>query len=395
MLRCVVLGFPLLFLSLPPALTADQSFLRAAAESNVNQQYTIESILIGGVQIQEAKIPPTLRSRFVALVGERCDVARLQDLAAELRRELHLQAVSQRLLKGSQPGRVRVSFDVVQKDLSFNLSVPSIRYSSEQGASGELDASARAGRNTVNFGVLSIGDELAERFSGLKAAYQNSKLGTERLRFRLQFEDYQTERVDYHRRHNIAPQLTFVVARPLSVSAGLSFEEMKLNNGTSAAANAVTAEVHYGRDIEGDTIQQKFDGRYNLRAGTEALNSDYGYTRHTFSFRYEVKAGRKTATEELTAGAVSGQAPSFERFVLGSHFAPENTPGTRMVHNSMTYGYQFGERTGEAFYDTGTLGHTVRHSAGIAYRQGIFVVAMAFPIGEARFTPIFMAGMNY
>src|SRR4051812_21858792 len=95
-----------------PTAFADQAFLRAAADTNVNQRYTIESVSIGGVQVERAKLPSSLRKRLSAMVGARCDMAAIGDLAAELRRELHLRSVSQHLAKGSLPDRIRVNFEI-------------------------------------------------------------------------------------------------------------------------------------------------------------------------------------------------------------------------------------------------------------------------------------------
>jgi outer membrane protein assembly factor BamA len=74
--------------------------------------------------------------------------------------------------------------------------------------------------------------------------------------------------------------------------------------------------------------------------------------------------------------------------------------GTRVVHNQMTYGYRVGAGTVQAFYDAGMLWQsgrsaTLRHSVGAGYKQGIFVMAMAFPVRDGRIEPVFMAGMNY
>lgn len=418
--RTPAVSLVFLLFGIPAFLHAGQSFLQVAAETNVNQRYTIESISIGGVQIENTKLPSSLRSRLAALVGERCDVERLQNLAVDLRRELHLRAVSQRLLRGSQPDRIRVNFEVVQTDVAFDVSVPKFLYHSQQGWSAELDARARAGKNTMSVGVLSNGDDLTERYSGISARYENARLGTDRVRFGLAFEDYRTQWSNstlraspdfdlYRTRRNVAPEVTFAIARPLTVSAGLSFEEMKLNTGGSLASNAITGEVHYGHRFEGNgALQQKLDARYNLRAGARSLGSDYAYSRHSVSVRYEIKSGRQTASDEFTAGAIEGHAPSFERFILGSssslrgwdRYNLDPLGGNRVIHNSVTYGYQMREGTGEAFYDSGALwqsGHItpVRHSAGIAWRQGVFVIAMAFPLVEGKFSPIFMAGMNY
>src|SRR5438309_6041242 len=106
-------------LTLPaPPLWADQAFLRAAPDSNVNQRYTIESVSVGGVQVERAKLPSSLRRRLVSMVGARCDMAAIGDMASELRKELHLRSVNEHLSRGSQPDQIRVNFEVVKRDVA-------------------------------------------------------------------------------------------------------------------------------------------------------------------------------------------------------------------------------------------------------------------------------------
>ncbi len=81
-------------------------------------------------------------------------------------------------------------------------------------------------------------------------------------------------------------------------------------------------------------------------------------------------------------------------------YAIDPLGGTRIVHNSLTWGYQLGEGTAEVFYDAGAFWNgsrpsPLRHSLGARYRQGIFFMTMAFPVIEGRIAPVFMAGMNY
>jgi hypothetical protein len=403
-------------------LFADQELFRAAAETNVNQRYTIESVTIAGVRADQAKIPAGLRRRILSMVGARCDFAALDALAADLRKELHLRQVSQHLVKGSQPDRVQVDFEVVRK--TIDVSVPRFLFHSRQGLTGEVDASVRAGQNSsFTFGMVSNGDDLVERFTGIVARYDNTKLISDRIRFGVGFEDYHekwnpealtaiepgSNLVPYRSRTNVAPEFTFAIYRPLTVSLGASFEHLDSENPAAGnrEANAITGQVRYGRKIEGDDAQQTIEGRYSFRAGARSLGSDYSYSRHMVSFRYEIKSGRQTASDETIMGSVAGQAPFFERFVLGSdstlrgwdRYAIDPIGGNRMVHNSLTYGLQLGDCTAEAFYDSGALwnsgrGAQLRHSLGVGYRKGIFVLTMAFPV-EGRIAPVFMAGMNY
>lgn len=421
---------PGLLLSSSLILAAGQEFLREAAETNVNRQYVIESVSVGGVEVDRstpAKLPRNLRERLISLVGERCDVARLEDLSAQMRKELHLRTVTEHLSKGSSPDRIKVNFEVVRRDLFFDISLPKFLYHSKQGFSGEVDASTRVRQNDFTFGVVSNGDDLTEHFTGIVARYDSASFGdiagSDRMRLGITFEDYHVEwnaatlnalpgsGLDLYRsRWNVAPQAVFTIARPLTVAVGASFEDLQSESAGlgSHSANAGTLDVHYGRKIEGDSVQQQFDAKYSLRVATRAMGSTYAYTRHLISAKYEARIGRHTMSDEFIGGAIAGQAPFFDRFVLGSsstlqgwdRYEIDPLGGSRVVHNQMTYGYRVGDGTVQAFYDAGMLWQsdraaTLRHSLGAGYKQGIFIMAMAFPVRDGRIEPVFMAGMNY
>lgn len=415
----------------PCTAQADQALIRAMAESNVNQQYVIESVSISGVEVarfHDSKMSPTLRRRLAALIGAPCDMSAIGDLAGKLRSTLHLQDVKQHLLRGSSRNQVRVDFEAVRKDYAFDLSVPRFLYNSSQGWTTELNASARYHSQTVGVGLGSNGDDLAERFTGFSTRYENSHVFSDRIHFGIGIEGYHdlwnpatrvaagasNEFALYRTRRNIAPALTFILSRALSISVGTSFERMKMEtpsaagNEMSMSANAATAEVVFGYTDEGEDSLQRWDGRYSLRVGARQLGSDYVYSRHSVSLRYEWRTGHHVVTDRLMAGMITGQAPLFERFILGNsstlqgwdHYMIDPLGGNRMVHDAISYGYHLQQGTPEVFYDTGIIGNggklgTLRHSLGIGFRQGIFNIATAFPLCQGRFAAVFMAGMNY
>jgi hypothetical protein len=426
MMRFVFLPGLLLCSVAVPQLFASQEFLRQAAETNVNQRYMVESVSVAGVQVDEhspSRLPRPLRLRLKELVGSQCDFAMLQELSAQIRREMRLRSVTEHLSKGSAPDRVRVNFEIVQRDLAFDVSLPKFLYHSKQGFTGEIDASTRIKQNNVAFSIVSNGDDLTERFTGLAARFDSASIVTDRLHLGVTFEDYHEQWNNatrsaieisgldlYRARWNLAPELTFTVARPLTVSFGASFQSMQSESPGvgSQSANAATLNVHYGHKIEGDHLQQQLEGKYSLRVATHALGSTYSYARHLISGRYEARTGRHTVSDELLAGSIVGTAPLFERFVLGSsstlrgwdRYEIDPLGGSRVIHNELTYGYRLGQGTVEGFYDSGALWETgrtakLRHSLGVGYKQGIFVLSMAFPIRNGRIEPVFMAGMNY
>jgi hypothetical protein len=423
--------FPGLLLSSALSLAAGQEFLHEVAETNVNRQYVIESVSVAGVEVDRlapSKLPKTLRQRLRSLVGEHCDVAMLEDLSAQIRRELNFLTVRQHLSKGSAPDRIRVNFEVVRRDFAVDVSLPRFLYNSQNGFTGELDASTRIKQNDFTFGMVSNGDDLTERFTGITARFDSAGLASDRVHLGVTFEDYHEQwnpatvealpgsGLDLYRsRWNVAPEVTFTVARPLTVSVGASFEDLELEspNAGNRSANAATLDVHYGRRIEGSVLQ-RIEGRYSLRVATRALGSTYAYARHLISVKHEATAGRHTVSDEFTGGAITGDAPLFDRFILGNsstlqgwnRYEIDPLGGSRIVHNQVTYGYRIGDGTVEAFYDAGAIwqpevttqyekARTVRHAIGAGYKQGVFVMAMAFPVRDGRMEPVFMAGMNY
>ena len=105
------------------------------------------------------------------------------------------------------------------------------------------------------------------------------------------------------------------------------------------------------------------------------------------------------SNDTLTAGLITGRAPLFERFVVGTssllrgwnRYDIDPLGGNRLVHNSVDYRYRFAD----VFYDAGSLwSHgkppALKHSVGIGARSSIFSLAVAVPVqgetGWSRFS---------
>ena len=398
-----------------------QALLRAAAETNVNQRYTIESVAVAGVAADRSRVPATLRQRLLSLVGAHYDASEINELAADIRRDLHFKEVTGRVSRGSAPNSIRVNFETVRRVLAFDLSVPRFLYHSSQGWSGEVDAGIQLKQSkSVTLGLGSNGNDLVERATGVSLKMEDASLAGGKVRIGIETQAFHSQwnsmlltalRAEgkeselYRARRNVSPGVTFQIAGPVTVSVGTSFGQMESWTGLPLrSANAVTGDVRYRHAVNNATLE----GRYSFRAGTRTLGSDYSYSRHALSMVYHWKAGRRSASEEVAAGAIAGNAPLYEHFVLGSNstlrgwdrYKIDPAGGNRMAHNSLAWGYQIGEGTVETFYDSGVLWHNgratqLRHSLGAGYRQGIFTFCVAFPVMEGRVAPVFMAGMNY
>jgi hypothetical protein len=317
-----------------------------------------------------------------------------------------------------------VVFDVQLRPARFDVSVPKFLYQAKQGWSGALEGTATSHRNGLTFGVISDGDELVERYAGLEARYENQHLGADWAHLAFEFDSFHqqwngatmaglppgTESAAvsdlYRTRQNFQPTVSFVVARPLTVTFGASFERME-DEGPMArirAANAFLSSANFHEELEDSDFQHNFIGEYDLRMGTRSLDSDFVYARHRWRFRYTLTHGKHLLTDEAMAGFISGQAPLYERFALGNSttlrgwnkYDIDPLGGNRMVHNSVDYRYG----VLQVFYDAGAIWDNgqaaiARNSAGAGLREGSFSLAVAFPLREGRCYPVFMVGMNY
>jgi Omp85 superfamily domain len=400
------------------------------SETNVNTRYTVETVTIHGdgwsadpVADRDKRISSGLRREIASLVGEKLNPSALDDLAKRLRKELHARTVEHHVLRGKQQDYVQVVFDVKLPPTRFDVSVPKFLYQNKQGWSGAVEGTASIHQNGFTFGLVSDGDEQVERYTGMEARYDNQYLGTDRLHLAFEFDTFHEQwnpatvaalpsasdaaAADLYRtRENFQPLLTFVVARPFSVSFGASFERLDPEGpmARTEAANALLAGATFHEEMEGSDFEHSFNGTYDLRMGTRALGSDFAYGRHRWQMRYTLTRGRHMLLDEATAGLITGQAPLFERFVLGTStmlrgwnkYDIDPLGGNRMVHNSVEYRYG----AFQLFYDSGAVwdsGQTViaRNSIGAGLKQGPFFIAMAFPLRDRRAEPVFMVGMNY
>jgi hypothetical protein len=396
-------------------------------DMNVNARYTVESVELAGDN--SPTISTGLRGELTRLVGEKLNPAALDDLARRIRRELHVRAVTHRLLRGQTPEHVRVVFDVRGTPAKFEASVPKLVYRSDAGLSGAVEGTATVGAHAFTLGVVSDGDVLAERYSGIVARYEDKRLSSDRVRFRLDFESYReqwnpatVQALDqpgaaadtsgiYRTRQNIEPLVTFVISRgapgTVNLSLGASFERFQTQfpAARTESSNAMVTTLRYHRRLEGSGAnQQEWDAGYSLRAATSSLGSDFAFARHQGDVQYAYIWGRSQILDGFTAGEITGRAPLYERFILGdssmlrgwNRFEIDPLGGSRVVHNSLEYRY----RLFDVFYDSGAIwdeGQTavLRHSVGVGVRQNGLYAALAFPIKEGHIEPVFMVGMNY
>ena len=394
------------------------------AQLNVNSRYTVESVRVSGRPT--SLLSQATRRELNSVVGQRLDHNLLDTLASRLRKELRVPGVAVHVAKGTIPEQVTVEFAIEGgRRQNFDLEMPKGVYHSRQGWSGGINATTLVGGNRLGFGLTSDNDSQVERFAGLHASLERKAPGLDRATLRFDFESYHlwNESINtyittnthfspdlFRARQNFQPSFIFQVAEPLTVSAGISVEQLTADRsgGPDALVTSVVGNVRFRKSWKDDSRSQQVDAAYGLRSATIAMGGDYSFARHTWNAAYRLEDGRNIVVARFQAGDLSGQAPVYDHFVLGNastlrgynRYELDPMGGDRMVHGSLEYSYaRF-----QVFYDAGVLwlGNNfstgTRQSAGFGYgRAGKdgFIIALAFPLRTHHIDPMIIAGFNF
>ena len=170
-----------------PLFAAPQDF-----DTNVNARYTVETVILSGkgwtTNLRSEttnKISTGLLHQLTAIIGQKLNPAYLDTLAQNLKKELSAREVTHRIVRGETPEQVRVEFEVRPARASLGMNVNQFLYDSEVGFSGSGEAAVTTGPHVFALGLVSNGDWLPERFSGIVARYEDSRIGTDRLSFQI------------------------------------------------------------------------------------------------------------------------------------------------------------------------------------------------------------------
>ena len=410
-------------LAAAPCIQAGTADEIRAADLNVNSRYTVESIDFS--PREPVQVSQSVADQMKRLVGEHLNIDALNLLSQRINDELRARTVTFRVSRGTEQASVRVTFEVERRQTRFDVALANLSYNSREGWSGTGRAILTAGSNTLTMTGLSNGDDLVERYSGVRLRYDRLGLLNHRLRLGLEFDTFR-EQFDgetyafsqgvgtYRSRTNIEPSATIRLSKPLALTVGLSFEKLTPEEGAvkCQAANAfVTSLRYHDRSELTEGNSREVDAVYRLRAASAGLGSDSSYVRHSVQAKYTWRHERHLAEVAVTAGMIYGRAPLFERFVVGNNttlrgwnkYELDPMGGNRLAHASVTYGYQIMR----VFYDTGAIWDQGRrpeekHSAGIGVNTGLgllgkntLLIAVAFPIRQGHMEPLLLAGMNF
>jgi len=384
------------------------------APTNVNARYIIESVNVLGSQSKI--LSRSLRAELTRVVGANLDSLRLEKLASRIKDELRAARVRVHVSRGTMPNHVLVNFEVAKKPV--DLKVAKFLYDSKGGWSGEASATTYAAGNAFTLGLASDDDAMVERYTGFRTVFERASLGTDRVGIRFEFDDFhemwnQTTLTQdpsgiYRSRQTFEPEVRVVLMEPLEVDFGVRFARFRLSTpgATTESSNAVVSTLRYhqrwgsGADVQ----EQELEGSFSLDAATRLLQTDANYTRQTVKANYKFRHDRNHVEISFMAGRTGGEAPLFDRFVLGnasmlrgwSKFDLDPLGGSHVVYGSVGYSYRYYQ----VFYDTGAVWDRAsereqKQSVGAGFKKEGFQLAVAFPVGAPRPIPVFFAGMNF
>ena len=153
-------------------------------EPDINTKYIVEEVEIRGVPDRE--ITPEMRADLQALTGKPLDSDVAERLETRLKSTFTNYNVERRTSRGSQPGQIKVVFQLTRTEesrwLRFEPMEANALYHSDQGWGAKMPLTMSGGDFLVlpHF-ALDVGDDLIEEYSGFGVRFESRKLGTERL----------------------------------------------------------------------------------------------------------------------------------------------------------------------------------------------------------------------
>lgn len=404
-------------------LVPGAGFARAQeAPINVNTRYEVERVAISG--IADSRASRGLRDDMQALVGHKYDADAAERLARRLRGELgDRYSVDVKIRRGQEAERVVVVFDVEKtRRQPFDVRFSPLLYTSRDNFSFALAPSVESHHNYFSFGLVSTANDLLERNIGEMLRYEHRRVGTDRVQIGLEYDYFhpsfegETEAAlalapsvpgIYRTREVFAPSVSVLPVPELKLTFGATFQTLSMQYPVlhDQAAHAFTFTAQYRREVRPrHGARHAIALEYALRDATTSLESDFLYRRHWAGGDYRLRVGRQSLGVHGQVGSISGQAPLFERFSLGSattlrgwdKFDVAPLGGTRLAYGSLDYQY----RPFEVFYDVGRVWDAgrsadVRHSVGVGLVCGNgFFASVGVPLRYHGVKPTFMFGFR-
>jgi hypothetical protein len=394
-------------------------------EANINAKYIVEQVEILG--IDDDALDAEMRADQLALKDKPLDSELAERLHARLRAAFTDYSVSRQTRRGSQPGQIRLVFDLERTEesrwLRFEPLEANLLYHSDQGWGAKLPLNMNGSNfQVVPYFAFDVRDDLIEEYSGFGFRFESRKLGTERLGASFEWSSLDQTWIDqtlaalpanpqipalYRNRMTVTPLLKFAATRRLTVGGGVHIAELDALDEASSdgrMANAAVGLVRFKQQWKPTTdVQHDLEAAFLMRVGTDALESDLEYERYFGHAAYVFRKDKHRVLAMSQFGGITGHAPLFERFSLGDSRTLRGwnkydiTPvgGDRMFYGSVEYRYS----ALGLFLDSGSVWDTgtdrrVRFSTGFGFTPGPMFVTVGFPLNTDEFGAVFTIGLR-
>ena len=403
-------------------------------DANVNARYVVEQVDIRGVPARA--LGAEVEADRQALVGQPLASDAAQRLQTRLEEAFSDHVVRRRITRGRQPGQIRLVYDLELREsarwLRFEPLAPSAVFHADQGWGAYLPLSI-SNRNLRVAPILAFdhADDLIEEYSGFGIRIESRQLGTDRLGAIFEWTSFDldwrkatvaAQALDpqvpalYRNRSTVTTRLRFAITPTLSVSGGVSIAELDALDEDpltgepltdvqpARVANAFVGGIDFAeswRPASGP--DHDLEAAFTVRAGSEALESDFSYERYAGTAEYRLRWDDHRLIVSTLAGGLSGDAPFFERFALGDtrtlrgwdKYRVSPAGGTRVFHLSGEYRYH-----GLAFFlDSGSVwdagaDRRFRVSTGVGFHPGPVFFTVGVPLNTGQQDATFMMGFR-
>jgi hypothetical protein len=313
-----------------------------AVAHNINAKYIVESVDLKGTD--KSKLSEGLWSEMQKMVGHPVDDAVADQFRERIETELKTAHIRRSVERGNDPQHARILYDVPGKN-SVGFS-GSGGYHSRQKFSG-------TGNVTYTFydfaGVKVDGvndsSNLLERYAGFRyggwGLYKRVRFNAEYSSFRAQWSPGTLQAAAlsgksaelYRLRDTIEPSAKITVSPGIHITVGVTASQLQIQIPASHFESVRTANgnVDY-RFYLSSSEKHELSGSYDIRVAGDTLGGSASFTRHLFDQNYGWNFKKPAPGTPFTPdghrinvnvqlGRVTGSAPMFERFSLGSPHA--------------------------------------------------------------------------
>ena len=350
-----------------PGTQSDRVRLVFAVAHNINAKYIVESVDLKGMD--KSKLSEGLWTDMQKMVGHPVDDAAAdrfrERMAAEIKNPPHIR---RKVERGSDPQHVRILYEAVDKN--------SIGFSGSGGYHSRQKFSGRANFAYTFYDFVGIrvdgfndASTLMERYAGYKygawTEYRRVRFNAEYSSFRAQWSPGTSQAASasgtsadlYRLRDTIEPSAKITIIPGVHITLGVTASQLQMQVPTSHFETVRTANGNADYTFNLSSSQRhQLSGSYDIRVAGDTLGGSASFTRHLFDQNYEFKLKKPDPGTKFTPdghqldfkvqlGRITGTAPMFERFSLGStstlvgwnKYDISPLGASRMAYGAVTY----------------------------------------------------------